>query len=62
MRGTRISLSFSLARQGPYQSYARIPLRFLFGIAACCTFSVRNLPPLGIRLELRPITLRLTTW
>jgi hypothetical protein len=51
-----------LLGKGRYLSYSRIPLRFLFEIAACCTFSVRNLPPLGIGLELRPITLRLTIW
>jgi hypothetical protein len=26
------------------KSYAQIPTRFLFGIAECCTFSLRNFP------------------
>jgi len=42
-----------LLGKGPYLGYTRISQRFLFGIAACCTFSVRNLLPLKIRLELR---------
>ncbi len=36
--------SYCISPKGRYLSYPEIPPRFLFGIAACCTFTPRNLP------------------